>query len=155
MANQKFNKLLSVRTDDVQKMISEKTDNGVSTINNGSRAIGTPFTVVSALSVHEGIVDANGTKGADWLGWDCSEKNARGNARVITPNGLGQFGSYPDEKWQGSTENAFRATAPTYKEQVDEMENFLKDCEGRVQVVAKAKHPRFEGQWIYAYGAAE
>lgn len=155
MANKKFKQMLSVKSDDVQKMIEEKNDNGVTVINNGSRAIGTPFTVVAALSVHDGIVDANGTKGADWLGWDCSEKNSRGTARVVTPNGLGQFSSYPDADWKGDTEDAFKTSAATFEEQVTEMEDFIAECDGKLVIVAKCPHPRFEGQWMYAYGAAE
>lgn len=147
----KLKDVLKKKSDAVLKLIEERTENGVSVINNGSRAIGTPFTVTEALSPHPPIEAG----GKEWLGWNCSEKNSRGDARVLTPNGLGQFASYPAVKWVGDISDAFTPEGDTYEEQIASMEKWLSENDGKVKVVAKCEHPRFEKQFIYAYGVNE
>lgn len=159
MDNQKFN--FNEQSDEVKEFIAEKAETTPSLKFDGSRANGTDYHVIGAAKVLPyKITDENGeVKEGKYLGWECEEKTRNGNQVTITPNSLSAFtNNEATADWEilkdRSLEEAFKMKANSYEEQINEMGNWLNECGGHIVIIAKARHPRFKTQWIYAYAKA-
>lgn len=136
-------------------------DKGQTTLTYGNgAAVGTEFKLISDLEVL--TADINGVQ-TQYNAWRC-EGDSDNRRVVLTPRRMAEFTAYAkDEKFLATVqwmdgkgvEDAFvlseDAIAGDIDDQFEEIAKYLNANDGKVTLIGKAKHPRFEGSSINIY----